>query len=143
MHMSHQMSNSTVQSGPRVLLYERQALVRQGLRCLLEHTGFRVVAEAAEGCDLVRVCHTRPDVVVADQSCDRADFAKLLRTCPSTKVVVLVDGVDQSELERLGYAVVSKNADATTLGGVVRRVCGETRWSGGFQRRHTWTGHRT
>lgn len=126
MHMNHQMSSSTVQSGPRVLLYERQALV--GLRCLLEHTGFRVVAEAADGCDLVRVYHTRPDVVVADQGCDRADFAKLLRTYPSKKVVVLVDGVDQSELERLGYAVTSKNADATTLSGVVRRVCSETRW---------------
>ncbi len=127
--MSHQMSSSTVQSGPRVLLYERQALVRQGLRCLLEHTGFRVVAEAADGCDLVYACHTRPDVVVAAESCDRVDLTELLEVCTSSKVVVLVDGdgVNQSELERLSYAVVSKDADATTLGGVVRRVCGETR----------------
>lgn len=127
--MSHQLNTSYITSdGPRVLLYERQVLVRQGLRCLLERMGFRVVAEAADGCDLERTRHTRPDVVVADGSCD-ADLAELLNVCPAAKVVVLVSGgVEQAEVERLGYAAVSKNADATTLYGVVRRVCGVTGW---------------
>ena len=119
---------TTLQSAPRVLLYERQALLRQGLRCLLEQLGFRVVAEAADSDEcLVRARHTRPDVVVVDEGC-AADVAELLKTYP-TKVVVLVGDVGQAVPSHHGYAV-SKNADATTLSSVIRRVCGETAWLG-------------
>ncbi len=127
--MSHQPTISCSArdgDGPRVLLYERQALVRQGLRCLLERMGFRVMEVAADS-EFVPACQARPDVIVADQS-RVADLAKLLKPCPATKVVVLTDDGAGREAERLGYEIVSKNADATTLGNAIRGVCSGPGW---------------
>lgn len=51
----------------QLLLADDHQLVRQGLRAMLEHEGFRVVAEAADGQEAVRLAATsRPDVVVLD-----------------------------------------------------------------------------
>lgn len=126
--MIHQPSSSHAASyGPRVLLYERQALVRQGLRCLLEQMGLEVVAEVAVACDIARAWQLRPGIVVADQSCV-ADLAKLLKTYPAMRFVVLTDDGAGVEVQRLGYEVVSKYADAVTLSNAIWRVFGETNW---------------
>ncbi len=51
----------------RVLLADDHAIVRRGLRGLLEAADFTVVAEAADGLDAVRLCQEhRPDVVILD-----------------------------------------------------------------------------
>jgi DNA-binding NarL/FixJ family response regulator len=51
----------------RVLIVDDQALVRQGLRLLLELAGVDVVAEAADGAEAVRAAvEHRPDVVLMD-----------------------------------------------------------------------------
>ena len=51
----------------RVLLADDHAIVREGLRALLEREGFVVVAEAADGRDAVsRAEQHRPDVAVLD-----------------------------------------------------------------------------
>ena len=57
----------TVPDRPRVVIGEDQALVREGLRLVLERHDFEIVGEAGDGEDLVRkaLAH-RPDVVVAD-----------------------------------------------------------------------------
>jgi two-component system, NarL family, response regulator NreC len=51
----------------RVLLADDHAIVRRGLRSLLEDSGHPVVAEAADGLDAVRLCEEhRPDLLIVD-----------------------------------------------------------------------------
>jgi two-component system, NarL family, response regulator NreC len=50
-----------------VLLADDHAIVRRGLRSLLEDSGHPVVAEAADGLDAVRLCEEhRPDLLIVD-----------------------------------------------------------------------------
>lgn len=51
----------------RVLLADDHAVVREGLRVLLEREGFQVIAEASDGREAVRLCEAQPpDVAVLD-----------------------------------------------------------------------------
>ena len=51
----------------QVLLADDHQIVRQGIRAMLEHEGFRVVGEAADGREAVRMAETtRPDVAILD-----------------------------------------------------------------------------
>jgi two-component system response regulator NreC len=51
----------------RVLLADDHAIVRRGLKSLLEDSGFSVVAEAADGLDAVRLTEDlRPDLLILD-----------------------------------------------------------------------------
>jgi DNA-binding NarL/FixJ family response regulator len=51
----------------QLLLADDHQLVRQGLRTMLENHGFRVVAEAADGREAVRLAaSTHPDIVILD-----------------------------------------------------------------------------
>jgi DNA-binding NarL/FixJ family response regulator len=51
----------------RVVLADDHAIVRRGLRGLLEASGLTVVAEAADGLEAIRLCETfRPDLVILD-----------------------------------------------------------------------------
>jgi two-component system, NarL family, response regulator NreC len=51
----------------RVLLADDHAIVRRGLKSLLEEAGVEVVAEAADGLEALRLCEEhRPDVVILD-----------------------------------------------------------------------------
>ena len=51
----------------RVVLADDHAIVRRGLRGLLEASGVTVVAEAADGLEAIRLCETfSPDLVILD-----------------------------------------------------------------------------
>ena len=51
----------------RILLADDHAIVRQGLRVLLEREGFAIVGEATDGREAVQMAHeTKPDVAVLD-----------------------------------------------------------------------------
>jgi two-component system response regulator NreC len=51
----------------RILLADDHCIVRQGLRALLERSGFEVVGEAADGQEAVKLAESlRPDVAVLD-----------------------------------------------------------------------------
>ena len=51
----------------RVLLADDHAIVRRGLRSLLEEAGHTVVAEAADGIEALRLCDEhRPDLLILD-----------------------------------------------------------------------------
>jgi len=65
----------------RVLLVDDQALMRQGLRKLLEvEDGIEVVGEAANGIvALEAVPHARPDVALVDARMPRMDGVELIR----------------------------------------------------------------
>jgi DNA-binding NarL/FixJ family response regulator len=77
-----------------VVLVDDQALVRDGLRLILELAGIDVLGEAADGADGVRVVEkTRPDVVLMDLRMPRMDGVEATRRlvaagCPS-RILVL------------------------------------------------------
>jgi len=77
-----------------VVLVDDQALVRDGLRLILELAGIDVLGEAADGVDGVRVVEQlRPDVVLMDLRMPRMDGVEATRQlvaagCPS-RILVL------------------------------------------------------
>ena len=89
----------------RVLLADDHAIVRRGLRGLLEAAGFTVVAEAADGLDAIRLCEEhRPDTMILDIGMPRlngievaARAAKLDR--PPGVIILSVHG-DESYIMR-------------------------------------------
>lgn len=78
----------------RVLLADDHALVRQGLRALLEREGLEVVGEAAHGRDAIRLASSlEPDVAVMDVSMPMMNgldaTQELRQASPRTKTILL------------------------------------------------------
>jgi two-component system response regulator NreC len=78
----------------RVVLADDHAMIRQGLKAILEADGFQVVGEAANGSEAVGLCQkVRPDVAVLDISMpllNGLDAAReILKTRPQTKIILL------------------------------------------------------
>ena len=78
----------------RILLAEDHAIVRQGVKQLLTHEGYSVVAEAANGRDAVRLARELcPDIAVLDLGMpllNGVDAARqILKVSPSTKPILL------------------------------------------------------
>lgn len=78
----------------RVLLADDHALVRQGVRSLLEREKMHVVAEASDGRDAITMGQAHhPDIALLDISMpilNGIDAAREMgRSCPKTKVILL------------------------------------------------------
>lgn len=78
----------------QVLLADDHQIVRQGIRAMLEHEGFRVVGEAADGREAVRMAETtRPDVAILDLAMpglNGLDSAREIQRCSDrTKTILL------------------------------------------------------
>ena len=78
----------------QVLLADDHQIMRQGLKSLLEREGFRVVAEAADGREALRLAETsHPDVVILDLAMpglNGVDAAReIARSAPKTKAILL------------------------------------------------------
>jgi DNA-binding NarL/FixJ family response regulator len=108
----------------RVVLAADHALVRQGLKVLLESEGFQVVGEASDGQDAVRYSESlHPDVAVVDISMpilNGVDAAReLQKASPKTKIILLTrHDEDQYVTESLRAGVkgyVLKSQAATDL----------------------------
>jgi DNA-binding NarL/FixJ family response regulator len=79
---------------PRVLLADDHAVVRYGLRALLEMSGAQVVGEAGDGREMLRLARELdPDVAILDVTMpglNGIDATEILREqCPRTRVVIL------------------------------------------------------
>ncbi|HEX2712930.1 MAG TPA: response regulator transcription factor [Candidatus Acidoferrales bacterium] len=116
----------------QVVLAEDHALVRQGLRILLEREGFQVVGEASNGQEAVRlVPDLHPDVAVLDIGMplfNGVDAAReLQKASPKTKIILLTrHDEDQYVTESLRAGVkgyVLKSQAAVDLVHAVRQVC--------------------
>jgi DNA-binding NarL/FixJ family response regulator len=78
----------------RVLIADDHAMVREGLHWALEHAGYEVVGEAADGEEAVELTESlRPDIVLMDLSLPVlsgvAATKRIRSLVPTTKVVVL------------------------------------------------------
>lgn len=79
----------------QVLVVDDHKILRDGLRAIIERAGeFRVIAEADNGTDAVRLCsETAPDLVLMDV--ELPDITgieatrELQRSCPSARVIIL------------------------------------------------------
>src|SRR6201984_2582231 len=116
----------------RLLLADDHALIRQGLKALLEKQGFQIVSEASDGQEALRsVEKTQPDVAIIDISMpilNGIDAAReLKKSAPKTKVILLTQhDEDQYVTEALragvkGYVLKSQAAD--DLIHAIREVC--------------------
>ena len=78
----------------QVLLADDHQIVRQGLRAMLEHEGYKVVGEASDGREAIRMAETtHPDVAILDlamPALNGLDAAReILRGSPRTKAILL------------------------------------------------------
>jgi DNA-binding NarL/FixJ family response regulator len=90
---------------PSVMLADDHTMLRQGLRRSLETEGIRVVGEAADGNEAVRVALTaRPDVVLMDVSMPHLDgidaTRRLMAADARQRVVMLTMHVDRDVIDR-------------------------------------------
>lgn len=115
----------------RVVLADNHALVRQGLKALLEREGFQVAGEASDGQELLRlVANVRPEIAILDISMpilNGIDAARELQKSSPTKTILLTrHDEDQYVTEALRAGVkgyVLKNQAATDLVHAIREVC--------------------
>jgi len=115
----------------RILLADDHAIVRQGLKALLEREGFAVVGEADDGQAAVRLARERcPDVAVLDFSMpllNGLDAAlEILRACPRAKVILLTMHTDDhyvlSALQAGVKGYVVKTQASSDLVAAIREV---------------------
>jgi len=116
----------------RVTLADDHALIRQGLKALLEKQGFQVVCEASNGQEALRLVEkTQPDVAIVDISMpvlNGVDTAReLKKSAPKTKVILLTQhDEDQYVTEALRAGVkgyVLKSQAAEDLVHAIQEVC--------------------
>jgi len=107
----------------RILVADDHAVVRRGLRALLQaHTGWEVCGEAATGRETVeKVKQLKPDVVVLDISMPELNgldaARKILKEAPQTEVLVLTMHSSEelaSEVLRAGARGYVLKSDADT-----------------------------
>jgi DNA-binding NarL/FixJ family response regulator len=114
------------------LLADDHALIRQGLKTLLETRGFQVVGEASDGQEALRSAEkTQPDVAILDISMpvlNGVDATReLKKSSPNTKIILLTQhDEDQYVTEALhagakGYVLKSQAAE--DLVHAIREVC--------------------
>jgi DNA-binding NarL/FixJ family response regulator len=115
----------------RVVLCDDHALIRAGIRGLLESAGYAVVAEAGDGREsLLAVRDAEPDVAIVDLSMPLLNgleaIAHMAKTSPGTRVVVVSMFEDEEYVRRAqeagAWGYVAKDDASTRLIDVVSRV---------------------
>jgi len=84
----------------QILLADDHQIVRQGLKAMLEHEGFKIVGEAGDGREAVRLAEaTHPDVAILDlamPALNGLDAAReILRASNRVKAILLTMHTDE------------------------------------------------
>ena len=117
----------------RVLLADDHAIVRRGLRGLLEDDGHVIVAEAADGLEAVRLCEEHhPDLVILDIGMPKLSgievAARSQKLDPPPGVIILSMHSDEAYIIRAltagARAYLRKDATDEDLLPAVRAVAG-------------------
>jgi two-component system response regulator NreC len=106
----------------RILLADDHCIVRQGLRALLERSGFDVAGEAADGQEAVRLAESlQPDVAVLDLTMPLLNGLdaglRILQRRPSTAVLLLTMHTEEHHVAAAlrggirGYLLKTQAAD--------------------------------
>lgn len=122
----------------RLLLADDHALVRRGMRALVEaHPPFEVVAEAADGPEAIALCEQhRPDVAVLDVAMPRLSgidvAARVRKLDPPPGIVMLSMHADESyvlrSLQAGAQAYLLKDATDEDLIPAIRAVAAGRRY---------------
>ncbi|MGD9727671.1 MAG: PAS domain S-box protein [Nitrospiraceae bacterium] len=115
-HAQHVTQQSELHQGLkfRVLLVDDHAMVRQGLRSLLEnHRDVEVVAEAGDGLDAITLADKlRPDVVVMDLSLPSLDGVEATRQICHAHPSTVVIGLSVHQTHQVEQAIRAAGAAA-------------------------------
>ena len=124
----------------RVLLADDRALIRTGIRALLEKLpGLQIVAEASDGPEALRLIRQhQPDVVLIESAISKLNgfevTARVRKECPGVHVVVLSTRADEECRKQVlgcgaaGYLTMT--ASATELELAIKNVAnGKTHFS--------------
>lgn len=103
----------------RIVIADDEAVIRMGVRCILEDAGHTVVGEASSGADALRlILEQAPDLVLLDirmPSMDGVEVARRLKTEFPVPVIFLTAFSDRSLLRDAadagGYAYIVKPID--------------------------------
>jgi DNA-binding NarL/FixJ family response regulator len=116
-----------------IVLADDHAIVRRGARTLLESDpGFRVVGEASDGAETLRLVEAlTPEIVVLDISLPDQNgldvTRKLLREAPNVKVIIFTmhcaEEIERQCLQAGACAYVLKSDDDDRLLDALRAVC--------------------
>src|SRR5262245_17372945 len=116
----------------RVLLADDHAIVREGIKSLLEREGFQIAGEACDGHELLNLAaKVQSDVAVIDASMpvlNGIEAARELRKCsPKTKVILLTRHDEPQYVTEALHAgakgYVLKSQVAGDLVHAIRQVC--------------------
>ncbi|HWI09474.1 MAG TPA: response regulator transcription factor, partial [Solirubrobacteraceae bacterium] len=100
----------------RVVIADDQALVRDGLRAILEDAGIEVVGEAADGAQAVEVVRkTKPDVVLMDIRMPVMDGIEATRRISTSGLPCRVVILTTFDFDRLVYDAMVAGASAFLL----------------------------
>ena len=116
----------------KIVLADDHHIVRQGLKSLLEsEADFKVVGEAPDGLEAIRLCTTlQPDVLVVDMVMKEMNGIEVTRqvskSCPNTGIVVLSmydnENYVVEALQSGAKAYVVKESTATELVRAIREA---------------------
>jgi two-component system, NarL family, nitrate/nitrite response regulator NarL len=122
----------------RILIADRHALLREGLRSLLEEqSGFRVIGETAEGQELGQLVEElKPDILLLDLHLPHIlpieALQSIVKKCKITRVILLVTAIERgqaSEAFRAGArGVMRKSSDPDSLFKCIRAVMSDKYW---------------
>jgi DNA-binding NarL/FixJ family response regulator len=87
----------------RVFLADDHAILRQGLKALLEQNGFEVVGEASDGQSAIKMCHNlQPEIAIIDIGMPVLNGIEATRqirkSCPDTKIIILTFYADEASV---------------------------------------------
>jgi signal transduction histidine kinase/ActR/RegA family two-component response regulator len=124
-HESQVIAASNASNGYRILLVDDHAMVRQGLRAILEsYSDVSVIAEAANGVEAVSIAtDIKPDVILMDVNMPRMDGIEATKQIKANQPSAIVIGLSvnnstqvmEAMTEAGATAFVSKDAAADQL----------------------------